>query len=98
MRLTALLFDPSRRAPHPLAAAKRLLHSENFQSLSFLGINQNVKKEWRMTHRAFGSISSFSFMVEHMIGMINVFIQHYGAETTLAKKFSASLERHSSWK
>jgi hypothetical protein len=24
--------------------------------------------------------------------MINIFIQHYGAETTLATKFSASLE------
>jgi hypothetical protein len=27
-----------------------------------------------------------------MIGMINTFIQHYGAETSLTKKFSASLE------
>jgi hypothetical protein len=76
----------------PLAAAKRLLHSENFQSLSFLGINRNVKKEWRTTHRAFGGIGLFSFAVEHTIGMINIFIQHYGAETTLPKKFSASLK------
>ncbi len=30
--------------------------------------------------------------MEHKIGLINIFIQHYGAETTLAKKFSASLE------
>ncbi len=29
----------------PLAATKRFLHTENFQSLSFLGINRNVKKE-----------------------------------------------------
>jgi hypothetical protein len=27
-----------------------------------------------------------------MIGMINIFIQHYGEKTTLAKKFSACLE------
>jgi hypothetical protein len=72
--------------------AKRLLHIENFQSLSFLGINQNVKKEWRTMHRAFGGIGLFSFAVEHTIRMINMFIQHYGAETTLAKKLSASLE------
>jgi hypothetical protein len=75
----------------PLAAAKRLLHTKNFQHLSFLGINRNVKKEWRTAHRAFGGIGLFSFAVEHTIGMINIFIQHYGAETTLAKKFSASL-------
>jgi hypothetical protein len=68
------------------------LNSENFQSLSFLGINRNVTKEWRTTHRAFEGIGLFSFAVEHTIGMINIFIQHYGAETTLAKKFSASLE------
>ncbi len=76
----------------PLAAAKRLLHSKNFQSLSFQGINRNVKKEWRTTHSAFGGVGLFSFVVEHTIGMINIFIQHYGAETTLAKKFTASLE------
>ncbi len=58
-----------------------LLHTMNFQSLSFLGINRNVRKEWRTTHRAFGGIGLFSFPVEHMIGMINIFIQHYGAET-----------------
>jgi hypothetical protein len=76
----------------PLAAAKRLLHSKNVHSLSFLGINRNVKKEQRTTHRAFGGIGLFSFAVEHRIGMINIFVQHYGAETTLAKKFSASLK------
>ena len=43
-------------------------------------------------HRAFGGINILSFAVEHMIGMINMFIQHYGAETTLAKKLSASFE------
>jgi hypothetical protein len=68
------------------------LHTENFQSLFFLGINRNVKKEWRTTHRAFGGIGLFSFAVEHTIGMINIFIQHYGAENTLVKKFSASLK------
>jgi hypothetical protein len=40
----------------------------------------------------FGGIGLFSFMAEQTIGMINMFIQHYGAETTLAKKISASLE------
>jgi hypothetical protein len=67
------------------------LHTKNFQSLYFLGINWNVKKEWR-THRAFGGIGLFSFTVENTIRMINIFIQHSGAETTLAKKFSGSLE------
>jgi hypothetical protein len=31
-------------------------------------------------------------MVEHTIAMINMMVQHYGAENTLAKKFLASIE------
>jgi hypothetical protein len=31
-------------------------------------------------------------VVEHTIRIINMFIQHYGAEITLAEKLSASLE------
>ena len=58
----------------PLAVAKRVLCTKNFQSLSFLGINHNVKKELRITQRVFGGIGLFSFVVEHTIGMINMFI------------------------
>jgi hypothetical protein len=76
----------------PLAEARRVLQTENFHCLSFLGINRNVKREWRTLHRAFGGIGLFSFPVEQTIGMINMLIQHYGAGTTLAKKISASLE------
>ncbi len=76
----------------PLAAARRVINRENFHSLSFLGVNRNVKREcWRI-HKAFGGIGLFTFVVKHTISMINIFIQHYGAETTLAKKFTASLE------
>jgi hypothetical protein len=72
--------------------AARLLSYKNFQTLAFLGVNRNVKSEWRTIHRAFGGIGSFSVAVEHTIDMINIFIQHYGSETTLARKFLASIE------
>jgi hypothetical protein len=62
-------------------------------SLSFVPRgSRNVKREWRTIHCAFGGIGLFSFAIEHTISMINMFIQHYGAGTTLAKKFTASLE------
>ncbi len=48
----------------PLAAARRILQPENYQCLFFLGINRNVKPEWRTTHRAFGGIGLFSFPVK----------------------------------
>jgi hypothetical protein len=70
----------------------RVLKQQNFKLLAFLGVNScNVKREWRTLHRAF-RIGLFSFAVEQMIGMINIFNQHYEAGTTLAKKFMASLE------
>jgi hypothetical protein len=62
------------------------------QTLLFLGVNQNVKREWKTIHQAFGGIGIFSFAVEQMIGMIYMFIQHFEASTTLARKFMASLE------
>ena len=34
----------------------------------------------------------FDLAVEHTIGMINIFVQHYGAGTTVAMKYAASLE------
>jgi hypothetical protein len=77
---------------HVAATAKIVLHTENFHSRSFLGINQNMKKEWKTTHRAFRGIGLFSFAEKQMIKMINMFIQHYEAETTLARKLAASLE------
>jgi hypothetical protein len=51
-----------------------------------------VKQEWRSLHRAFGGIGLHSLPVEHTIAMINMLIQHYGAEMMLAKKFLASIE------
>ena len=60
--------------------------------LPFLGINRNVKREWRTLHRAFGGIGMLDLAVEHTICMINIFVQHYGTGTTIALKFRACLE------
>ncbi len=69
-----------------------VLKQQNLKLLVFLGVTCNVKREWRTLHRAFSGIGLFSFAVEQMIGMINIFTQHYEAGTTLAKKFTASLK------
>ena len=37
-------------------------------------------------------IGLFSFVVEQTIGMMNMFVQHYRAETTLARKLAAILK------
>jgi hypothetical protein len=76
----------------PLSILAGVLKKQNFWLLSFLGVSRNVKREWQTIHRAFGGIGLFSFAIEQMIGMINMFIQHFEAGTTLAKKFTAMLE------
>jgi hypothetical protein len=77
----------------PLEAAQRALQHVNFHLLPLLGMNRNVKWEWRSLHRVFGGIGLYSLPSEHTIAMINMLIQHYGAETTLAKKI-LSLHRN----
>jgi hypothetical protein len=76
----------------PLDVARSILCTKNFHCLSFLGVNQNVKRELRTIHRTFGGIGLFNFPVEQTIGMINMLVQYYGAGTTLAKKMTASIE------
>jgi hypothetical protein len=64
----------------------------NFHVLPLVGINRNVKREWRSLHHVFGGIGLYSLPVEHAIAMISMLSKHYGTETTLAKKFSASIK------
>jgi hypothetical protein len=76
----------------PLTTARNTLQKENFHILPLLGVNRHVKTEWRTLHRAFGGVGLLDLAVEHTIGMINIFVQHYGAGTTIAMKYEASLE------
>jgi hypothetical protein len=76
----------------PLEITQKVLQCKNFHLLSFLGVNWNLKREWRTLHRAFGGIGLYSLPIEHTIAMINMIIQHYSTETTLAKKFLAFIE------
>ncbi len=71
----------------PLEIAQTMLQCKNFHLLSFLGVNRNVKCKWQSLHCAFGGIGLCSLPVKHAIAMINMITQHYGVETTLAKKF-----------
>jgi hypothetical protein len=76
----------------PLSTMTDVLKKQNFQLLLILGVNCNVKREWQTIHRALGGIGLFSFVIEQTIGMMNMFVQHFEAGTTLAKKFTAMLE------
>jgi hypothetical protein len=65
----------------PMVVVNQLLSTNDFRCLPFLGINNNnVKWEWRTTHKAFDGMGLFSFVVEPTIGMINMFVQYYGED------------------
>jgi hypothetical protein len=54
-----------------LATAKNdmedLLHKHKFEMLSYLGVNQHVKWEWRRLPREFGWIGLYDLGVEQFI-------------------------------
>ncbi len=58
----------------PMETAQTALSKENYLMLPFLGINRNVKREWRTLHRAFGGVGMLDLAVEHTICMINIFV------------------------
>ncbi len=55
----------------PRKIATCCLSQENFRTLSCLGVNKNVRREWRTIHRAFGGIGLFSVAVEYTIAMVS---------------------------
>jgi hypothetical protein len=60
--------------------------------LSFLGVNQNVKVEWRRLGREFGGIGLFNLAGEQLIGRIEIMLQHFHTATTLSHKITASIK------
>lgn len=69
-----------------------ILHRQQFDVLPLLGVNRNVRRRWRTIPQAFGGIGLFDITTEQTIGWISMFLQHYGLDSVLARKFCASLE------
>ena len=59
--------------------------------LSFLGVNQHVKTEWRHLGREFGAIGLFNLAVEQYIGWIKIMLRHFHTGSTLSGKITASV-------
>ncbi len=76
----------------PLSATTSLLHNLEFKILGSMGVNRNVKMEWRTLAREFGGISLYSLTIEQFISCLEVILQHYCTGSTLSLKMHASLE------
>ena len=75
-----------------LSALDSILGRQQFDALPLLGVNRNIRKQWRTIPQSFGGIGLFNITIEQTIGWINMFLQHYGMDSTLGHKFRASLE------
>jgi hypothetical protein len=69
-----------------------ILHRQQFDVLPLLGVNRNVRKRWRTIPQTFGGVGLFDITTEQTLGWISMFLQHYGLDSVLARKFRASLE------
>ena len=69
-----------------------LLRKWEFELLSYLGVNKHVRTEWRSIPRELGGIGLWNFTREQCKSWLEAFLQHYGRNTTIAKKMIASLE------
>ena len=59
--------------------------------LPYLGVNRNIKSGWRHLHSSFCSIGLRKLLSEVVIARLNLFLQHYGTQSTLGKNLSMSL-------
>jgi hypothetical protein len=48
----------------PRKEIEETLHKLEFEMLSYLGVNQHVKTEWRRLPREFGSIDHYNLSIE----------------------------------
>ncbi len=69
-----------------------ILHSLEFEMISFLGVNHHLKTEWRRFTWEFGGIGLLNLSIEQFIGWVQMLLQHCGTRSTIFKKMRASLE------
>ena len=76
----------------PIDMLDTILGRQQFEVLPLLGVNRNIRRQWRTIPQAFGGVGLFNISIEQTIGWINMFLQHYGMDSTLGGKFRASME------
>ena len=73
------------------AAAENCLTKFDYQLLPYIGVNRNIKKEWRNLHSTFGGIGLLSLPIEQFISRTTMLLQHYNTTSIIGKKLTCSL-------
>ena len=76
----------------PLAAFGELTHNFAYSVLPYLGVNRNIRSEWRYLHNTFGGVGLLSLSTETIICRVNLFLQHWGMPTPIGTTLRTSME------
>ena len=74
-----------------LSAAEQCLTKFDYRVLPYIGVNRNIKKEWRHLHPTFGGIGLLSLPIEQFICRTTLLLQHYSTQSIIGKKLTCSL-------
>lgn len=76
----------------PMKTTKGILTKCKFELLSYFGVNNKVRVEWRTISRELGGVGLWNFTIEQCTAWMEAILQHYGTGSTISKKMIASLE------
>lgn len=76
----------------PLASFGELTYNFAYNVLPFLGVNRNIRSEWRYLHNTFGGVGLLSLSTETIICRVNLFLQHWGMPTPIGTTLRTSME------
>ena len=74
-----------------LLSAKDCLCKFDYHLLPYIGVNRNIKREWRTLHSAFGGLGLFSLPIEQLICRTTILLQHYNTSSIIGGKLTCSI-------
>ena len=63
-----------------------------YRALPGLGMNRNIRSEWRYLHSTFGGVGLMSLSTEAIICRVNLFLQHWEMPSPIGNLLRASME------
>ena len=73
------------------SSADSCLGKFDYLLLPYIGVNRNIKKEWRTLHCTFGGIGLLSLPIEQFICRTNTLLQHFNSPSIIGRKLTCSI-------
>jgi hypothetical protein len=76
----------------PLASFGKLTANFAYHALPYLGVNRNIRAEWRYLHNTFGGVGLWALSTEAVICRVNLFVQHWDMSLPIGSMLRTSME------